>query len=182
MIFEPTPLPGCWHIRYDLRGDARGCFVKTMHEEPFRQHGLAIDFREQYYSHSQANVVRGMHFQRPPHDHEKLVTCLAGSLFDVVLDLRVGSPTFGQSATFRLEAASPSGLYIPRGCAHGFCALEDTLMLYNVTSVYQPDADAGVLWHSIDAGWPVGTGHAVVSPRDAGFSALKDFVSPFLFP
>lgn len=173
----PSALPGCVALQPRVLADARGRFVKTFHAEAFRALGLETAFVEQYYSHSQAGVVRGMHFQRPPAQHAKLVYCTAGEVFDVVLDLRVGSPTYGQAATFTLSAEQGNALYIPAGLAHGFCALVEATLVYNVTSVYAPEQDDGVRWDSIGVDWPVAA--PLVSPRDALFPALADFASPF---
>lgn len=160
--------------------DARGSFVKVFHADAFRELGLATEFTEEYYSHSHKGVIRGMHFQTPPADHAKMVYCVRGEVFDVVLDLRVGSPTYGQAATFVLSAEAGNYVYIPKGLAHGFCALSDTATLvYKVTTVYAPQSDAGVLWSSVDVDWPVET--PILSERDARFPRFDQFESPFTY-
>lgn len=161
-------------------GDARGRFVKVFHEQAFRDLGLHTDFAEEYYSVSHRNVIRGLHFQTPPHDHVKLVYCVQGEVLDVVLDLRVGSPTYGQHATFRLSAEKANSIYIPKGMAHGFCALSDeAIMVYKVSTVYAPHNDAGVRWDSAGIDWP--TASPIISDRDAGFAGFGEFTSPFTY-
>lgn len=179
-MFERTDtgLPGCLLLQPRVLEDARGRFVKTCQRDAFRTLGLETDFAEQYYSHSHRGVVRGMHFQRPPAQHAKLVYCVQGEVFDVVLDLRRGSPTYGQARGLTLSAQQGNAIYIPAGFAHGFCAVSDATLVYNVTSVYAPEHDSGVRWDSIGIDWPVDT--PLVSPRDAGFAALADFDSPFV--
>lgn len=181
-MFELVPgkLPGCVELQPKAFSDARGRFVKVFHEQAFRDHGLHTDFAEEYYSVSHRHVIRGLHFQTPPHDHVKLVYCVQGEVLDVVLDLRVGSPTYGQHARFRLSADQANSIYIPKGMAHGFCAVSDeAIMVYKVSSVYAPHNDAGVRWDSAGIDWP--TASPIISERDAGFAGLGQFDSPFTY-
>ena len=174
-----TALQGCLIVKPRIRSDARGRFVKTLHKTLFSEMGLESGFCEQYHSTSARGVLRGLHFQTPPHDHVKLVTCLTGEVLDALVDLRVGSPTYGVAETVALSGAEALLLYIPRGIAHGFCTRsEEALMLYNVTSEYAPTHDTGIRWDSVGIAWP---GDPVVSERDAGFVALAHFESPFRF-
>jgi len=177
---KPSAIAGCHEVQPRVMHDARGSFVKVFHADAFRELGLATEFTEEYYSHSHKGVIRGMHFQTPPADHAKMVYCVRGEVFDVVLDLRVGSPTYGQAATFVLSAEAGNYVYIPKGLAHGFCALSDTATLvYKVTTVYAPQSDAGVLWSSVDVDWPVET--PILSERDARFPRFDQFESPFTY-
>ncbi len=178
MRVQETEIPGCFEIIPTIIRDDRGCFIKTFHQGLFEQLGLETAWREEYYSTSRKGVLRGLHFQLPPHDHEKLVYCTSGAVIDVVIDLRIGSPMYGRHALFQLDAASASMIYIPKGCAHGFYVLSDTaIMMYKVSSIYAPESDAGILWNSLDIPWP---DHApLLSARDAGFNSFNDFVSPF---
>jgi dTDP-4-dehydrorhamnose 3,5-epimerase len=176
---QAMPLPGCWEIRPHVRCDIRGRFVKVFHAPTFSERGLRIDFVEQYYSVSSRRVLRGLHFQTPPHDHAKLVYCVSGSVMDVVVDLRRGSPTFGHHASVTLSAEAANALYIPVGLAHGFYTLsEAATMIYGQTSLYAPDHDTGVLWNSAGIEWPDEA--PLLSERDRGFVPLKDFRSPFV--
>ncbi len=175
---EESPLAGVKRVTPRTARDARGAFTKVFHEDLFAKAGLRTDFRESYYSTSRKNVLRGMHFQTPPHDHDKIVYCLSGAVLDVVVDLRRASPTFGQHTAFSLDGASPAGVYIPTGCAHGFLTLTDeALLLYSVTSVYAPNNDTGVRWDTIGFDWPCEA--PLISDRDLSFPALADFDTPF---
>ncbi|OWY37862.1 dTDP-4-dehydrorhamnose 3,5-epimerase [Xenophilus sp. AP218F] len=178
MELIPTKLEGCFLVKPFLAEDERGKFVKTYHTEQFMKAGLPTQWREEYYSSSRMGVIRGMHFQTPPHDHEKLVYCLQGRVKDVVVDLRKSSSTYGQYVAVELDAEHAHGLMIPKGMAHGFLALtEDVLMLYKVTSIYMPTNDAGIHWDSFGLDW--GVDEPIVSSRDQLHPVLSDFSSPF---
>ena len=158
--------------------DNRGSFVKTFHAESFQKQGLNIDFKETYYSVSNKDVIRGMHFQFPPYEHDKLVHVISGSVLDVVLDLRKFSPTYKKCMSVYLTGSEKKSLYIPKGFAHGFKALEDnTIMLYQVTSSYHAESDAGIAFDSIGFDWKVI--NPVLSERDRKFMTLEEFDSPF---
>lgn len=180
MRIEETDLPGCFLVRSGRVADARGSFIKTFHAATFTSAGLRTDWRETYCSTSVRSVVRGMHFQLPPADHAKLVFCTAGQVLDVILDLRRGSPAFGQHRSFRLDEAAGVGVYIPSGCAHGFLSLSETsTMDYKVTSVHSPEQDAGVAWDSFRFKWPVAA--PVLSERDGKHPPFGQFETPFRF-
>ncbi len=180
MQIEDFGFPGAFVIRPRVLADDRGTFVKTFHADNFAAAGLRTDWREEFYSTSARGIVRGLHFQVPPADHAKLVTCLAGSVIDVVVDLRRGSPTEGEVRSIQLDACDALGLYLPSGIAHGFQSLSETsTMLYKVTSVHAPECDAGIAWDSIGFVWPVA--EAELSPRDRAHPALSSFDSPFVF-
>lgn len=180
MNFDDLGLPGALLVRARVIADARGSFVKTFHMPTFERHGLRTDWREEYYSSSLRGVVRGMHFQLPPADHAKLVFCVAGSVTDVVVDLRRGSPTEGQHRSAELSADNGIGLYIPSGCAHGFVSTSDSsTMFYKVTSVHAPEQDSGIAWDSIGFDWAVEA--PLISDRDRGHPSMAAFDSPFTF-
>ena len=121
-----------------------------------------------------------MYFQTPPADHVKLLYSVQGDVFDVALDLRGGSLSYGRTATFRLSAEQGNYIYIPRGRAHGFCATSESATLINkVSNVHSPEHDAGVLWNTIDFDCPLDS--AVIFKRDVGFQKLANFKSPFIF-
>lgn len=171
------PLPGVHVLRPKHFADERGVFVKTYHAGMFRD--LAIDFTvaEEFYSVSKAGVVRGMHFQLPPHDHGKLVFCLTGRVLDVLVDLRRGE-NFGRTYSIELSAENRLQLFVPQGVAHGFLSQEnDTLMLYKTSTVHAPSHDAGLRWDSFGFTW--GVREPIVSKRDAALPAFREFVSPF---
>jgi dTDP-4-dehydrorhamnose 3,5-epimerase len=178
MEFKETLLPGCYEIQPTVFIDKRGKFVKIFHQEIFAEYGLHTEYAEAFYSISKRRVLRGLHFQVPPYEQAKVVYCLAGKILDAVVDLRIGSPTYGQQVTFELNANQANMVYIPVGMAHGFYTLSDTaLMVYNVTSVYSPEHDTGILWSSVEICWP--DNEPIVSDRDAKFLPFASFLSPF---
>ena len=179
--FIETPLLGCLEIQSIVHEDLRGSFVKFFHADFFKALGLPNCFSEDYFSNSKKDVIRGMHFQTPPFDHEKLVFPLSGEIFDVAVDLRKSSPTFGKSFTTILNASKGNALYLPKGFAHGFCSLSnESIVGYKVTSVYNATHDQGIRWDSIDVDWP--TRNPIISERDTSFVSLADFSksSPFV--
>jgi dTDP-4-dehydrorhamnose 3,5-epimerase len=177
MEFLKQEISGLYLVNNFLAKDERGLFVKTFHNQLFAQIGFNEAFVESYYSQSFKKVVRGMHFQVPPHDHEKLVYVTKGEILDVVLDLRKTSLTYGKFQCFTLKEFGQS-VFIPKGCAHGFKSLtDDATVVYNVTTVYNNHADAGVLWNSFGCDWQLE--EHVISARDSQFPAFTNFNSPF---
>lgn len=177
---NPSAILGCYEMQPRVFDDSRGRFVKVFHEKAFAEQGLETNFVEEYYSVSHKNVVRGMHFQLPPMDHVKLVYCVQGEVIDTVVDLRIGSQTYGQFDLFELSAKRANSVYIPKGMAHGFYVLsEQAIMVYKVSSIYSPEHDAGILWNSIGIPWP--SNKAILSSRDQVFPSLDKFVSPFRY-
>lgn len=173
-----TPMEGLLVLQTVPFQDARGGFRKPFSEEIFRERGLATDFKEFYYSVNRKGVIRGMHFQTPPCDHEKLVYVSQGRILDVVVDIRKGSATYGKYFETELNASDGCSLYIPKGFAHGFCALEeDSVVNYAQTSCYDRQHDCGISYRSFGFPWPVSD--PILSERDLGFPDLRDFDSPF---
>ena len=118
--FTECRLPGCYLVEFPNFRDHRGLFVKSFQRSAFAELGLECDFTESFYTESAENVLRGMHFQVPPADHAKLVYCMSGAIHDVALDLRIGSPTYGEHEAYDLSAEYNNAAYLPRGMAHGF--------------------------------------------------------------
>lgn len=183
MKVEQELLPGVWLLSLKRFNDARGSFVKTFIRSTFDAlPGLgpsdpSFDFREEFYSLSNKDVLRGMHFQRPPHDHDKLVYCAAGRVLDVLLDLRKG-PGYGKSGSVTLDAETPQLLVIPKGIAHGFVAQQDqSLLVYKTSTEHAPSHDAGIRYDSFGFEWPCA--EPILSDRDRKHPALADFESPF---
>ncbi|HZG86173.1 dTDP-4-dehydrorhamnose 3,5-epimerase [Paenibacillus sp.] len=177
---KKTIFDGCYEMIPRVLSDQRGKFIKTFHSIAFSTLGLDFQSQEEYYSVSHKNVIRGLHFQIPPMDHKKIVYCVSGEVLDVVVDLRVGSPTYGQFQMFELNEAKANMIYIPSGLAHGFLTLsESAILLYKVTSVYSPEHDGGIHWNSIGIPW--GVDRPIISDRDKSFPSLVDFESPFTF-
>jgi dTDP-4-dehydrorhamnose 3,5-epimerase len=173
-------IPGLWELRPTVRADDRGMFVKTFFEGSLDELGISCSWPEQFFSRSRHRVIRGLHFQVPPVAHHKLVYCVRGEVFDVVVDLRRGSPTYGAVDTFHLNDAKWNGLFIPQGLAHGFAALgDDTVLAYATSTAHDPAHDAGIRWDSLAITWPFED--PIISPRDAALPAFSKFVSPFSY-
>lgn len=175
-------IPGVKWIKHPNRSDPRGCFTKLLHPSDLGlEPSQFFPVRECFVSWSEPGVLRGMHFQVPPSDHDKAVSCLSGQVLDVVLDLRRSSPTYGLAHGFELSGREPSTVWIPAGCAHGFAVLgtERALMHYAVTKEHVAVADQGVRWDSFGFEWPCGVAR-IVSERDRGLPVWVDL--PPLFP
>lgn len=171
-------LPGCFLLQPNRFEDQRGCFVKTYHQGLLAALGVNLEIREEFFSISHKNVLRGMHFQLPPHAHDKLVYCTRGAVRDVLLDLR-GGEGYGRVASAELTGANGQLIFIPKGIAHGFVALTDeTLMLYKTSTVHAPSHDAGIRWDSFGFDWGFGD-HPIVSVRDNEHPSFPEFSSPF---
>lgn len=176
----PSSIPGVAELRSRIHEDRRGRFVKVFHQEAFHSMGLHAEYVETFYSASRRHVLRGLHFQIPPMAHYKLVYCVQGKIQDAVVDLRLGSPTYGQYALTELSADAGNVLYVPHGIAHGFCTLSETaVVVYHVSSVYSSEHDRGVHWNSADIPWAVNS--PILSDRDQAFPPLSAFVSPFRY-
>lgn len=161
---------GAFHIAVPCSGDARGNFVKTHAVSALAALGLTFELREEFHSLSRRDVIRGMHFQRAPHDHDKIVYCPYGAALDVLLDLRPG-PGCGRVASVLLSPDEPAIVFIPRGVAHGFKALVDaTLMVYKTSSEHAPSHDAGVRWDSFGFDWACE--QPILSTRDLAHPAF----------
>ena len=158
--------------------DNRGSFVKTFHASLLLEGGIGFKLKESFYSVSSKNVIRGMHFHHPPHDHEKIVFCTDGHILDVALDLRQSEPTYGHYVFAELSFDRHQALYIPKGFAHGFLTLsEQATTFYFVSGEYNRDADDGIRYDSFEFNWPVES--PVLSERDLAFKTLGQFSSPF---
>lgn len=178
MFIEAKEIQSVYEIVLPRFEDARGVFVKSFHEPSLLEAKLTFELKESYFSFSKKNVIRGMHFQLPPHDHEKIVFCPQGKIMDVILDIRKNSPTYGKHLTIELSAENHKAVFIPKGCAHGFLSLEDNaLTYYLVSSAHHPASDTGILYNSFDCDWQVE--NPILSERDLDFSRLEDFDSPF---
>lgn len=178
MDITETILPGVFSLQPKVMADARGYFIKLLNGSFFAQCGLKADFRESYYSVSNKNVLRGMHFQVPPADGAKLVCCLGGAAQDALLDLRKSSPAYGRHILVPLSGARGSMVYMPGGIAHGFWVEEGPCaMLYYQQAEYVQACDRGIAWDKCGINWPCKA--PIISERDSGFPALAGFQSPF---
>ncbi len=171
-----TGLPGAFVIEPDVFGDNRGFFLETYNRKAFLDAGIHTDFVQDNYSFSKKKgVLRGLHFQYPPHSQAKLVMVMSGTIFDVIVDLRKDSSSYGRWIGVEISSDPFSMLYVPRGFAHGFCTLtEDTHVMYKVDALYNPGADGGIRWDDpdLDVSWPVKD--PVLSGKDSKLPYLKD--------
>lgn len=177
MKFTKLEIPDVVLIEPKVFGDPRGYFFESYRRDAFVAAGITVDFVQDNHSLSGKGVLRGLHFQKAPHAQGKLVRVIAGSVYDVALDIRPGSPTFGKHVDMVLSAENRKMLYIPPGFAHGFCTLEDgTQFLYKVTDIYSPGDEGGIIWNDPDLGipWPdVGCAYTF-SEKDKKYPRLKD--------
>jgi dTDP-4-dehydrorhamnose 3,5-epimerase/CDP-3, 6-dideoxy-D-glycero-D-glycero-4-hexulose-5-epimerase len=171
-------IPGVFTIDLKRFEDSRGFFVKNFQRELLVSKGIEFETWECFYSSSQKDVIRGMHFQEPPQDQHKIVQCMRGHVTDVLLDLRKGE-TFGRSCSIELKSQVPQALFIPKGVAHGFVSREDeSWMIYFVTTGHDSKCDRGVRWDSFGFDWK--TESPIISERDQAHPSLGDYQSPFI--
>lgn len=180
MDIEELGLPGVLLLTPKRFGDDRGFFCETWNRRRFAEAGIALDFVQDNQSLSAAaGTLRGLHYQAPPHAQDKLVRCGRGRLFDVAVDIRRGSPTYGQWVGAELSAENGKQLLVPAGFLHGFVTREpDTEILYKCSDHYAPECDGAVRWDSCGIDWGL-EGAPVLSDKDAAAPALSDFDSPF---
>jgi dTDP-4-dehydrorhamnose 3,5-epimerase len=181
MQIEKTALEGVVIVTPQRFGDARGWFSETWNAARMRAAGFDLAFVQDNHSFSaEVGTLRGLHYQRPPHAQDKLVRCTRGAIFDVAVDFRSGSATYGQWVGVDLTAENGRQLLVPKGFLHGFVTrLPDTEVQYKCSDVYAPDCDGGVRWDDPDIGIDWGVTSPVLSAKDAVAPLLRDVVSPF---
>ena len=174
MIFHPISVKGAFLVEPEIRDDERGYFARVWCHDEFRQHGLNPKLSQSSVSFNRRKgTLRGMHWQVAPHEEAKLVRCIRGSIFDVVVDLRRQSPTFRVNQGFELSEENGAMLYVPEGCAHGFLTLaDDSEVLYFISTDYVPEAQRGFRWNdsAINIAWPGAI--QVMSERDRTYPDL----------
>lgn len=182
---QATDLSGVMLLTPRRFGDNRGFFSESWNRARMSEAGLDYDFVQDNHSLSaQVGTVRGLHFQSPPHAQDKLVRCGRGVLFDVAVDIRVGSPTYGKWVGYELSAENGRQLLVPAGFLHGFSTRQpDTEICYKCTDYYAPDCDGAVRFDCADIGidWGMGDTAAMLSDKDAAAPGLADFKSPFTY-
>lgn len=185
MQIETTKLSGVLILTPRRFGDARGWFSEVWNRDTLAKHGIDYEFVQDNHSYSAAvGTVRGLHFQSPPHAQAKLVRCGRGRVFDVAVDIRLGSPTYGQWVGEELSAENGKQLLIPAGFLHGFATrAPDSELLYKCSDVYAPDCDGAVRFDDPDIGidWGVDSATATLSEKDARAPLLRNFQSPFRY-
>jgi dTDP-4-dehydrorhamnose 3,5-epimerase len=181
-----TLLDGVLLVEPQLFPDPRGFFLESYNKRDFAAVGIPEEFVQDNHSKSQKGVLRGLHYQFP-HPQGKLIRVLKGSIYDVAVDIRTGSPTYGHHIEVILNEQSPQMLYVPIGFAHGFLVLEDdTEVMYKVTDIYYPQGDAGLFWNDAELNipWPlknIGIHRPILSEKDTKHPRLIEFQSPFVY-
>ncbi len=183
MTILETGIPGLLLLEPVCKRDSRGFFMETWREEWREQLGIIPSFIQDNHVRSETpGVLRGLHFQTPPHAQGKLIWVVRGAVFDVAVDLRKGSPTYGRAFSKVLHTENALRLYVPRGFAHGYQTMEPgTEVCYKVDAYYAPQAEGGLLWNDPDLGlsWPVA--EPLLSAKDTQLPLLRDLQSPFSF-
>ena len=173
--FTPLAIPDVILIEPHRKGDARGFFMETYKRSDFVANGIHETFVQDNYSRSTRGVLRGLHYQKAPHAQGKLVMAVQGAVFDVAVDIRPNSPTFGRWVGATLDASEPRLLYVPPGFAHGFCVLSETAdFSYKVTSEFAPHLDRGILWNDPAIGVEWAIKDPILSAKDAALPLLRD--------
>ncbi|WPX07799.1 dTDP-4-dehydrorhamnose 3,5-epimerase [Anaerocellum danielii] len=170
-----TKLPGCVEIIPNIFDDHRGTSIKLYHSEIFKSLGIKDVLKEVLCVKSHKNVLRGLHYQKPPFCQAKLVSCLRGSIFDVVVDIRENSPTYGKFECFHIDSKKNNIVYVPVGFAHGYLVLEDdTIVLYNMSEIYSPEHEGGIRWDSLSIPWPIK--NPILSDKDMNLPPFNDSI------
>jgi dTDP-4-dehydrorhamnose 3,5-epimerase len=176
--FTSGRLPGVFIIEPEVLGDARGFFMESYRRDEFKRHNIDVEFVQDNHSRSSKGTLRGLHYQTVPRAQAKLIRVMRGEIYDVVVDLRVGSSSYGKWDSVVLSADNRKMLYIPTGMAHGFLALQEgTEIVYKVSDYYSPQHERGVLWNDPDIGieWPtLASAPLVLSEKDKNFPLLKE--------
>ena len=179
-----TAIDGVVIIEPKVFKDQRGYFFESFSQREFEAKVRKINFVQDNESMSSYGVMRGLHFQRPPYTQSKLVRCVRGKVLDVAVDIRKGSPTYGQHVAVELSEDNHRQFFVPRGFAHGFAVLTDTAVFqYKCDNFYAPQADGGISIkdESLGIDWKIPTDMAILSEKDTLHSCLKDFDSPFSY-
>jgi dTDP-4-dehydrorhamnose 3,5-epimerase len=184
MKITPLSIPDVMILEPERFSDQRGFFSETYNRRALAHCGIELEFVQDSHSMSRPKgTIRGLHYQSPPFAQNKLVRVVRGSILDVAVDLRQGSPSYGRHVAAVISAEAWNQILVPIGFAHGFCTLEaDTEIVYKVTNYYSPEHDRGILWSDADLGieWPVADETAVLSPKDRALPRFSAIVSPFV--
>ena len=182
MKFIKTKISGLIIIEPTIHGDSRGYFMESYNQKKYDNFFGKVSFVQDNESKSKRGVLRGLHFQKPPFDQAKLVRCIDGKILDVVVDIRIGSKTYGQYLSVELSGINKRQLFVPRGFEHGFLVLRDMAILsYKVDNNYAPNFDAGIKWNdkNLNIKWGFNESEVIVSEKDAKLPLFSDFQSPF---
>ena len=184
MKFIKTIIPDVYIIEPSVFGDDRGYFLESFNLKSFEENVYPIKFVQDNESKSSKGVLRGLHFQKPPFNQAKLVRCIEGSVMDVAVDIRKGSPTYGKHVAVELSGDNKRQLFVPRGFAHGFSVLsESAVFAYKVDNTYAPESDSGIRYddQELNIDWCLTPEEIQLSVKDESLSFFKDLDSPFIF-
>ncbi len=180
--FEALEIPGPVLVKPKVFKDQRGFFLETYKRSEFYRAGIKDEFVQYNHSRSEKNVLRGLHYQLRPKAQAKLVRCINGRVLDVAVDIRKGSPTFGQCVVVELSEENHHMLYIPEGFAHGFLVLsQEADLLYAVSEEYSPEHERGIIWNDPEIGIPWPDREPILSERDRALPSLKEAEINFFF-
>ena len=180
-IFKQLKIPDVISITPHIFNDERGYFFENFNHFAFKQDNIDLNFIQENFSKSKKNVIRGLHFQKNPKAQAKLVTAVSGEIFDVAVDLRKNSPTFGKWVSEILSEINHKSLYIPEGFAHGFCVLsESATVMYKINQEYSPDHEQGIIWNDpdIDISWPIS--ESIISEKDQNLPLFRNQTYDFV--
>jgi dTDP-4-dehydrorhamnose 3,5-epimerase len=186
MKITPMAIPEVLLITPARHGDERGWFSETFRQSALDEAGFTggAFVQDNHVRSTKRGVLRGLHFQKPPHAQDKLLRCVRGAIFDVAVDIRKGSPTFGQWVGAELSADNAQQLLVPKGFAHAYCTLtEECEVLYKVTDYYAPKAEGALRWNdpAVAIDWTIPAGEITTNDRDANASLLADLDTPFVY-
>ena len=184
MKFIKTVIPDVYIIEPSVFGDHRGYFLESFNLEKFEKNIGPIKFVQDNESKSSRGVLRGLHFQKPPFAQAKLVRCIEGKVIDVAVDIRKGSPTYGEHVSVELSGENKRQLFVPKGFAHGFSVLsENAIFAYKVDNTYTPESDSGIRYddQGLNIDWGLTKEEVQLSAKDKNLSFFKDLDSPFKF-
>jgi dTDP-4-dehydrorhamnose 3,5-epimerase len=182
MKFIKTKIPEVVVIEPTVFGDSRGYFLESFNQNEFEKNIGKVDFIQDNESKSSRGVLRGLHFQKPPFSQAKLVRCIEGVVIDIAVDIRKGSPTYGNHVAVELTGENKKQLFIPRGFAHGFAVLSETAVFaYKVDNTYAPESDSGLLWNdpTLNIDWKLQEAEVKLSEKDSILNTLETFENPF---
>lgn len=175
---ENMRIKGCIELTALVFKDSRGLTMKPFHSDAFSSLGIQNVFKEDLMVTSKKGVLRGLHFQNNPFPQAKLIYCVKGSIYDVAVDIRKNSPTYGEHVAFLIDAQKHNLAFIPEGFAHGYQVLEeDTTVIYKMSSVYAPEHEGGIQWNSIGIDWPIKK--PILSEKDIMLPMFENFISEF---
>jgi dTDP-4-dehydrorhamnose 3,5-epimerase len=183
MHIERLAIPDIWLVTPNKHGDARGFFSETFRADVFAANGMTTPFiQDNHVRSTQKGVLRGLHFQTPPHAQGKLVRCTRGSILDIAVDIRTASPSYGRHVAATLSADNWAQLWVPPGFAHGYLTLEDDCeVIYKVTDHYAPECDRGLAWDdpALQIAWGISAADVVLSDKDRKQPKLADMPTTF---